>query len=155
METFSAWLAICAGNSLVNSPHKGQWRGAWMFSLIWTWTDGWISNGDAGDLRRHDAHYDVIVMCRRCYNKLLNRFMSLSVLRVSSIRLDQQCNSLYLHVYHCHRVVHDVTYINLVITDSDYGLLRYHHQTIARTNVGLSVEQSLWQRVWYYIFESN
>ena len=28
METFSALLAICAGNSPdpVNSPHKGQWR---------------------------------------------------------------------------------------------------------------------------------
>ena len=28
METFSALLALCAGNSLVNSLHKGQWRGA-------------------------------------------------------------------------------------------------------------------------------
>ena len=36
METFSALLAICAGNSPlpVNSPYKGQWRGALMFSLI-------------------------------------------------------------------------------------------------------------------------
>ena len=36
METFSALLALCAGNSPVpvNSPHKGQWRGALMFSLI-------------------------------------------------------------------------------------------------------------------------
>ena len=35
METFSALLAICAGNSPVpvNSPHKGLWRGALMFSL--------------------------------------------------------------------------------------------------------------------------
>ena len=36
METFSALLALCAGNSPVpmNSPHKGQWRGVSMFSLI-------------------------------------------------------------------------------------------------------------------------
>ena len=36
METFSALLALCAGNSPVpvNSPHKGQWCGALMFSLI-------------------------------------------------------------------------------------------------------------------------
>ena len=27
MEIFSALLALCAGNSPVNSPHKGQWRG--------------------------------------------------------------------------------------------------------------------------------
>ena len=29
------------------------------------WTNGWVSNQDAGDLRRHRAHYDVTVMwCR-------------------------------------------------------------------------------------------
>ena len=46
----------------VNSPHKGQWRGALMFSLICAWINGWVNNGDAGDLRRHHAHYDVTVM---------------------------------------------------------------------------------------------
>ena len=39
--------------SPVNSTHNGQWRGALMFSLIWTWTNGWVNNRDAGDLRRH------------------------------------------------------------------------------------------------------
>ena len=48
--------------SLVNSPHKGQWRGALIFSLICTWTNGYVNNRDAGELRRHRAHYDVIVM---------------------------------------------------------------------------------------------
>ena len=46
----------------VNSLHKGQWRGALMFSLICTRINGWVNNGEAGDLRRHRAHYDVIVM---------------------------------------------------------------------------------------------
>ena len=41
METFSALLAICAGNSPVNSPHKGQWRGALMFSLICACKQSW------------------------------------------------------------------------------------------------------------------
>ena len=50
--------------SPVNSPHKGQWRGVLMFSLICAWTNGWVNNRDAGDLRRHRAHYDVFVMCR-------------------------------------------------------------------------------------------
>ena len=66
METFSALLAICAGNSPVNSPHKGQWRGALMFSLIWAWINGWVNNGEAGDLRRHRAHHDVIVTSVYC-----------------------------------------------------------------------------------------
>ena len=65
METFSALLALCAGNSPVpvNSPHKGQWRGALMFSLICVWINGWINNREAGDLRRYGGHYDAIVMC--------------------------------------------------------------------------------------------
>ena len=52
METFSALLALCAGNSIVtlNSPHKGQWhRADWegdMFSLAFNdsviYTDGYV-----------------------------------------------------------------------------------------------------------------
>ena len=48
--------------SPVNSPHKGQWRGALMFSLICAWINGWVNNREAGDLRRHRTHYDVIVV---------------------------------------------------------------------------------------------
>ena len=48
--------------SPVNSPHEGQWRGALMFSLICARINSWVNNGEAGDLRRHRAHYDVIVM---------------------------------------------------------------------------------------------
>ena len=38
--------------SPVNSPHKGQWRGALMFSLVCAWINGWINNHEAADLRR-------------------------------------------------------------------------------------------------------
>ena len=64
METFSALLAICVGNSPVPGefPHKGQWRGALMSSLICARINGWVNNRKAGDLRRNGAHYDVIVM---------------------------------------------------------------------------------------------
>ena len=48
--------------SPVNSPHKGQWRGAFVFSLICARINSWVNNGEAGDLRRHRGHYDVIVM---------------------------------------------------------------------------------------------
>ena len=50
--------------SRMNSPRKGQWRGALMFSLICTRINGLVNNGEAGDLRRHRAHYDVNVMSR-------------------------------------------------------------------------------------------
>ena len=48
--------------SPVNFPHKGQWRGALMFSLIYAWMNDWVNNREAGDLRRQHGHYDVIVM---------------------------------------------------------------------------------------------
>ena len=74
MGTFSALLALCVcvcvwgggggggGGSSVDSPHKGQWHRALMFSLFCSWTNGWANNRDAGDLRCHRAHYDAIVM---------------------------------------------------------------------------------------------
>ena len=48
--------------SPANSFHKGQGRRALMFSMIYVWTNGCANNRDAGDLRRHRAYYDVIVM---------------------------------------------------------------------------------------------
>ena len=64
METLSALLAFVRiiHRSLVNSPHKGQWGGALMFSLICPWINGWVNNREAGDLRCHHAHYDITVM---------------------------------------------------------------------------------------------
>ena len=44
--------------STVNSPHKGQWRPALMFSLICVWINGWVNNREAGDLKRYRAHCD-------------------------------------------------------------------------------------------------
>ena len=58
MEPFSALLALCR-RSPVNSRHKGQWRGASIFSLICAWRNGLVNNQDACDLTRH---YVVTVM---------------------------------------------------------------------------------------------
>ena len=60
----SALLALCGGihRSPVDSLHKGQWRGALMFSLICAWPNGLENNRDAGELRRHRTIYDIIVM---------------------------------------------------------------------------------------------
>ena len=65
-KTFSALLAICAGNSLVTGEftfaHIGQWRGALMFSFICCRINGWVNNCGVGDLRCHRVHYDVTAM---------------------------------------------------------------------------------------------
>ena len=43
-------------------PHKGQWRGALMSSLICIWINGWVNKREAADLRRDRGHCDVNVM---------------------------------------------------------------------------------------------
>ena len=53
---------VTSHRSSVNSPHKGQWGGAFIFSLICTWSNGWVNNREAGEMRRQLTHYDVIVM---------------------------------------------------------------------------------------------
>ena len=54
-EAFSALLAICAGNSPVTSDVE-------LCCLICAWINAWVNTREAGDLRRHRVHYDVIVM---------------------------------------------------------------------------------------------
>ena len=65
---FPRYLPFVRGihRSPMNYTHKVQWRRALMFSLICAWTNGWLSCRDAGDLRRHCAHYDVTVMTSSC-----------------------------------------------------------------------------------------
>ena len=48
--------------SPANSPHKGQWRGSLMFTLICVWINGCVNNRKAGDLWRYCVHYGVTVM---------------------------------------------------------------------------------------------
>ena len=87
----------------VNSPHKGQRRGALVFSLIYAWMNGWINNRETGDLRRHRAYYDVTVMGINWVtrNERANhpRFLITVVLSVYTLRsgtcpsLSSHCNS--------------------------------------------------------------
>ena len=63
METLSALLPICAGNSPVPGEIPAQRPVTRNFDvLICTWINGWVNNREAPDLRRNRAHYDVIVM---------------------------------------------------------------------------------------------
>ena len=64
MMTFSALLTICAGYSPVSGefPVQRPVTRALMFSLICARMNGWVNNGEAGDLRRHRGHYNVTVM---------------------------------------------------------------------------------------------
>ena len=63
-EHFPGYWPFVRGihRSLVNPPHKGQWRGALTFSLICAWINGWVNNRVACGLGRNRAHYDITVM---------------------------------------------------------------------------------------------
>ena len=54
--------AVTGHRSPVNPAHKSQRCGTLMGSLICAWTNSCVNNRDAGDLRHHSAHHDVIVM---------------------------------------------------------------------------------------------
>ena len=76
--------------SPVNSPHKGQWRGGVMFSLICVFINSWVNNLEAGDLRRHRAHYDVTVTYGSDGNEVQTRlallwFRNIYVIMVISV----------------------------------------------------------------------
>ena len=65
METFSAQLAICAGNSPVPGEFPAQRPVTLSFGVFFDLRiNDWVNNCEAGDLRRYRAHYDVVVMCQ-------------------------------------------------------------------------------------------
>ena len=64
MEIFSALLAICAGNSPVTGEFPTQRPVTRSFDVFFDLrpNNGWVNNGEGGDLRHNRAYYDVIVM---------------------------------------------------------------------------------------------
>ena len=64
METLSALLAICAWNSPVTGEFPAQRPVTRSFDVFFylRLNKPLSNNGEAGDLRRCRAHYDVIVM---------------------------------------------------------------------------------------------
>ena len=64
METFSALLAICAGNSPVPGEFHTQRPVMRIFDVFFDLrpNNDWANNGEAGDLRRRRTYYDVSLM---------------------------------------------------------------------------------------------
>ena len=96
--------------SPVNSPHKGQWRGALIFSLICVWINGWVNNGEAGDLRGYRAHYDVTVMYKASY----------------SLRIVRKCQCYFSWYVDTHQPLSFIIW--MTITPEIYVCLSCHHR---------------------------
>ena len=70
---------------------KASEHGALMFSLNWAWINGWVNNGEAGDLRHQRAHYDITVMELCMWSVVLGTI----TLRVLHQNLNLMANSLH------------------------------------------------------------
>ena len=125
-----------------NSPHKGQWRQALRFSLICAWTNGWVNNRYADALRRHRAHYDVIVICSTdeastersttidfillCFCGCIMLYFSCCMSRIDLLK----------YLTHWGRVTH-ICVGELTVIGSDNGLSPEWRQAIIWTNSGI------------------
>ena len=103
--------------SPVNSPHKGQWRRALRFYLICAWINGSVNIGEAGDLRRHRARYDVDVMGNYTDSGAIYEMTT----GMKSILLSSQTKQLTVHIscaifsksdlIHCNQTGHNINRI--------------------------------------------
>ena len=99
------------------------------YSFICTWTNSWASNWDAGDLRFHRAHFDVILMGRRIpperitvmYSTDVSVFLSLNTL----LNEQSSWDAMTLMWRHCNRTPHLICYISKVITGSAQATINW------------------------------
>ena len=114
--------------SAVDSPHKGQWCGALMFSLICAWTNCWENHQDACDLRSNRSHYDVTVMIRKYYQLHMVCWNLVALTHWSFKKIP-------VILTHCGLVMpfDDTVWVSI---GSGNGLLPLQHHAIIQTNDG-------------------
>ena len=64
----------------------------WCFLLICAWTKYWVNNCEAGDLRRHHAHYDVTVMWKK---STCPQRMCVSFCKATNLSYTQRCYLMF------------------------------------------------------------
>ena len=111
METFSALLALFAGNSPVTGEFPAQRPVTWSFDIFFDLRldKRWVNNSEADGLRRHCAHYDVIVMAlyRWLNAKLSHQYDFLMGIIINSLRpsdaaMHQQTRPSLVQMMSCH-----------------------------------------------------
>ena len=117
--------------SPVNSSHKGQWRGAFMFSLICARLNGWVNNCEAGDLRRICSHYDVTVM-----------LSGIQKYEIKSISRITKSDGLYPTLY----FVHSVSWFE----DTIYLCVLGQYRFVCSGNIS----SLTWHKFPYYIIDT-
>ena len=81
METFSALLALCVGNSPVTGEFPAQRPVTRSFDVFFDLrlSHSWVNNREAVDLRRHRVHHDVTVMSNHIHSTVNNYWTQVQV----------------------------------------------------------------------------
>ena len=130
METFSALLALCAGNSPVTDEFPAQrpvTRNFDIFFSICAWINGWLNNRGAGDLRHHRARYDVTVMTprvRRCEWEMITYWLQAE-------EADSACVVAFFSILEC--IVNPKIHVPLINYQTLYLFLLLFAQMIHYT----------------------
>ena len=112
--------------SPVNSPHKGQWRGVLMFSLICAWINVRVNRGEAGDSRRHRAQ-----LWRQCKNKELHQWNYIHMVNLMFLVVRASAGKLvttfirHIHIPKMDTTVTDLIYSNRWQCNTTPTLLLY------------------------------
>ena len=133
METFFALLAICAGNSPVidEFPARRPVTRRFDVSFIFAWINVWANNREAGNLRRHRVHNDVIVMLGPVhdiirYNKRKEQTHTPDISKsfISNNRDPKVCiyNCTFLWI-HYNQFVHDYLLSKQIISKVSFGTI--------------------------------
>ena len=114
METFSALLAICVGNSPVPGEFPAQRPVTRSFDVFFDLhrINGWVNNREVGDLRRYRAHYGVTVMVLQHVSCLCVPYIWIKQSTV--VLTAQQWNVEYLKPANVKRAIIFIFYIFLM-----------------------------------------
>ena len=118
------WFVRGIHRSPVNSPHKGQWRGALMFSLIRTRINGWVNSREAETLSR--------LLWRHCNEQWYTMPLRTQWRFVNSMH-----------------IIHPWSYVLLIIIKRNFMLhfITGYHSHILMLN-GVSIFLFLWDNSW-------
>ena len=128
--------------SPLNSPHKGQWRGALIFSLICAWINDWVNNRGAGD-------WDTIVLIMTSW--LHNDVMRKLFFAVVALWKGKppSCSG-----FHSQRANNVDLYISSLLTWTSCSAYRsvFEGSRHLYANVCTQVTRYSYQRAWLYLY---
>ena len=150
METFSALLAICAGNSPVNSPHKGQRRGALIFFLICALSKQWwgwwfetpscplwrLCNGNSSS-----TSYKVL------YPAVLNPVKTILFVPICKLKVWPNLLFLSSKLTNIDRCVH--VYPPEILTPSHIRMDLYANDMLHDSTIRINQIWSQWLKLWW------